>query len=83
MGVTSGFAGMKFSGSPNRKGMKNLRIDNINMSDVKPIISFTVKRGWNGVFDIFDEIPIGLFDPFWWIRMMWMRAVAAIINGRA
>jgi len=50
MGVTRGFAGMKFSTSPRINGLISVIIVKINT--IKSILkrSFTEKNGWNGIF---------------------------------
>lgn len=65
VGVTRGFAGMKFSGSDSIVGVNRLIMVSVRMARVKPIISFVENKGWKGVFDVFDGVPRGLFDPVW------------------
>jgi len=65
-GVTSGFAGVKLSGSLRRYGSFKVNIVNIIMVNANPRTSFTVKYGWNGILSVFLFNPSGLFDPVWW-----------------
>ena len=60
-GVTSGFAGKKFSGSVSKFGEKNtMEINKVNVN-IKPIKSFLMKYGWNGDFSIMGAMAD--FDP--------------------
>lgn len=47
IGVLSGFAGMKLSGSPNLQGNRRETVRKGANIKIIPNISFTVKYGWN------------------------------------
>lgn len=81
-GVTIGFAGKKFSGSPNSRGSSRFIMININIRMVIPMRSLIEKYGWNGILSYFLLIPIGLLDPVWCRNNKWIITIAVIINGR-
>jgi len=63
VGVTNGFAGMKFSGSFNMFGASRASIDRKSSRNRNPTTSLDVKYQWNGTLSEFELIPSGLFDP--------------------
>lgn len=81
-GVTRGFAGVKFSGSPNRLGVNRARVVRRRSMIVNPSRSFREKYGWNGILSQLDEMPRGLLDPDSWRKVKWTKARPAIMNGR-
>ena len=58
-----GLAGIKFSGSPNRKGVFVIRVKRIKAIIKIPKISFKVKNGWNGILSKLKLIPRGFLEP--------------------
>lgn len=64
-GVTSGFAGVKLSGSPSMYGFISDSITSINSMITNPTMSLNEKNGWKGILSILLFTPNGLFDPFW------------------
>jgi hypothetical protein len=62
-GVTSGFAGVKLSGSLLIYGSFRVNTVNIIIMIANPRMSFTEKYGWNGILSVFLFNPSGLFDP--------------------
>lgn len=80
-GVTSGFAGVKLSGSPRRYGSFRVRTDSSIIITANPTMSFTVKYGWNGILSVFLSSPSGLLDPVWCRNSKWIRTIAAMANG--
>lgn len=56
-GVTKGFAGVNFSGSPRRLGEKRARVVRRRSIIVNPKMSFRVKYGWNGILLQLDMMP--------------------------
>jgi len=57
MGVTSGFAGLKFSGSPNIRG-EIMIMDKVSMiTRIIPRMSLEEKKGWNLTLSMFPGIP--------------------------
>jgi hypothetical protein len=81
IGVTSGFAGIKLSGSPRRYGSFSDRVDRIINRTMNPTISLVVKYGWNGILSMSLFSPIGLFDPVWWRNSRWIITIPVITNG--
>lgn len=81
-GVTRGFAGVKFSGSPSRLGENRARDMSRSSMIINPSRSFMEKYGWNGILSQFDGRPRGLFDPDSCRKVRWMRTKLVIINGR-
>lgn len=51
--VTSGFAGVKLSGSPRMYGSFRVRVDNNIIMIANPRMSFAVKYWWNGILSVF------------------------------
>jgi hypothetical protein len=61
--VTRGFAGLKFSGSPRRFGLRSVkRTKALNRIRI-PARSLIVKYGWKGILSVSLFVPIGLLDP--------------------
>jgi len=81
IGVFSGLAGLKFSGSPIRWG----NVVDINIRNIIRIMalveSFSVKNGWNWILSMFELVPIGLFDPVMWSLIRWMIIIPARMIG--
>lgn len=65
-GVTKGFAGVKFSGSPSRFGENSA--SNVRASSIitNPRRSLYVKYGWKEILSASEFSPIGLLDPVSW-----------------
>lgn len=82
IGVFSGSAGMKFSGSLEIYGEIIMIMENNTSEKITPTISFTVKNGWNSILSLFIEILIGFEDPVVCNEIIWINAMAAIINGK-
>lgn len=81
MGVLSGLAGIKFSGSVEIYGEMLITMENINKVIINPKRSFDVKNGWNWILSLFIEIFTGFDDPFVCKVNMWMIVIAVIMNG--
>lgn len=62
-GVTSGFAGVKFSGSPKRFGENRASAMRGVSMRINPRMSLKEKYGWNGILSQSDTMPRGLFEP--------------------
>lgn len=62
-GVTRGFAGVKFSGSPRRVGENNVRDVRASSISTKPRRSLYEKYGWKEILSASEFSPAGLFDP--------------------
>jgi len=81
IGVLSGLAGLKFSGSPIECG----NIVETSISSVIKIIalveSFMEKNGWNWILSVFEFIPVGLFEPVICSLIRWMITIPARIIG--
>lgn len=80
--MTSGLAGVKFSGSPSRLGENRARVISGRSMNMSPRISFSEKYGWNGILSQFDTTPRGLFEPDSWRNVRWIRVRPAIRKGR-
>lgn len=82
IGVTKGFAKMKFSESPKSYGI----INEMNMySDRRtknPIESLTEKNGWNEILSKFLDIPAGLLEPVWCKNRRCKTTMAAMTKGK-
>lgn len=63
--MTSGLAGIKLSGSPNKYGLRSVNMINLMSRIINPAMSLKVKYGWNGILSIFLLIPRGLLAPTW------------------
>lgn len=81
-GVTRGFAGVKFSGSPNRFGENSARDVRASSIAAKPSRSLYEKYGWKEILSASELIPAGLFDPVSCRKSRWIRVAAATTNGR-
>lgn len=81
-GVTRGFAGVKFSGSPRRFGENRASRSNSKSSKVAPSRSLYEKYGWNGTLSVFEGRPVGLFDPVSWRNSRWSMDAPITANGR-
>jgi hypothetical protein len=58
-GVTSGFAGVKLSGSLKMYGSFRVNTVSTIIITANPTMSFTVKYGWNGILSVFLFNPSG------------------------
>jgi len=81
-GVTMGFAGIKFSGSPRSQGAWRHRRVNNKKKRINPNTSFTEKYGWNGLLSKFLSSPRGLEEPVSCRNNKWVALKAARIKGR-
>lgn len=79
--MARGFAGVKFSGSPNKLGENRAKVISGSSISVNPRISFREKYGWNGILSQFEMMPRGLFEPDSWRKVRWIRVKPAIRNG--
>lgn len=61
--MTSGFAGVKFSGSPSMFGENMASAISGEIIRTAPRMSLSEKYGWNGILSQSDTIPRGLFEP--------------------
>jgi hypothetical protein len=80
-GVTSGFAGVKLSGSPRIYGSLRVTVDRTIIVIVNPTMSLAVKYGWKGILSVFLFSPSGLFDPVWCRNRRRIIVIAVIANG--
>lgn len=62
-GVTSGFAGVKFSGSPRRFGENSAKDVRASSITTNPRRSLYEKYGWKEILSASEFSPAGLFDP--------------------
>lgn len=62
-GVTSGFAGMKLSGSPKRLGAKSASDVSAMRTTMKPTRSLYEKYGWKEILSALEFNPRGLLEP--------------------
>ena len=81
MGVFKGLAGIKFSGSPKKKGAINATEKNktIIINNVKK--SLIAKNFKKGILSIFIDNPKGFLDPFSWSKKIWIITMADNKNG--
>jgi hypothetical protein len=77
-GFTSGFAGVKLSGSLRMYGSFRVNTVSAIIMISNSRMSFTVKYGWNGILFVFLFSPSGLFDPVWYRNYRWINTVPAI-----
>jgi hypothetical protein len=54
----------------------------IHATTMKPTMSLNVKNGWKGIFDRFELVPRGLFDPVWWRNRRWTITNPIMMKGR-
>ena len=80
-GVTMGFAGIKFSGSPISQGPWKQTPKNKTKNNLNPNASLTVKYGWNGDLSKFPLSPRGLDEPVSCKKRRWTPLNAAIKKG--
>lgn len=80
-GVTSGFAGVKFSGSPKRFGENRASAMRGVSMRINPRISLNEKYGWNGILSQSETRPRGLFEPVSCRKVKWTRVIPAIKKG--
>jgi len=81
IGVLSGFAGLKFSGSPVSNGKINVKVKTVAKYATIPKESFTEKYGWNEVLSLFGFRPVGVFDPVICNDIRWIKIIADKIKG--
>jgi len=72
IGVTIGFAGVKFSTSFNNIGLIIIIDINIIIMTRAPKMSLWEKKGWNGIFSKLELLPSGLFEPVSCSNIKWM-----------
>jgi len=65
-GVTRGFAGLKFSTSPNKFGLFEIIIINKIEISVPGNRSFTENDGWNFILSVSVFVLFGFEEPFSW-----------------
>lgn len=80
-GVTRGFAGVKFSGSPSKLGENSASSVRARSIITNPRRSLYEKYGWKETLSASEFSPIGLFDPVSWRNSRWMMVAAVITNG--
>lgn len=81
VGVTSGLAGVKLSGSPKRFGEKRAKDRRRVIRIINPRRSLNEKYGWNEILSASELTPIGLFEPVSCRNMAWIRVAATTTNG--
>lgn len=81
-GVTSGFAGVKLSGSPNRFGENRARAVRARRRAAKPSRSLYEKYGWKEILSASEFSPRGLLEPVSCKKRRWIRVAPAITNGK-
>lgn len=82
VGVTSGLAGVKFSGSPRRLGENRANRQRKEASIRNPKRSFIVKYGWNEILSRLEFNPVGLFEPVSWRNKKCTAVIAEMMKGR-
>jgi hypothetical protein len=81
-GVTSGFAGVKLSGSMKKNGiLKLVRMNAMKISSIL-VRSFMRKYGWNGILSVLFCIPRGFDDLFSCRKTKCMMTSNKIMNGK-
>lgn len=80
-GVTSGFAGVKLSGSPNMLGENRASVVKPIIKAANPSKSLYEKYGWNEILSASELIPVGLLEPVSCRNRRWTSVAAATING--
>jgi hypothetical protein len=81
IGVFSGLAGLKFSGSPIIFG-NIIDINSRNMIRIIALVeSFMEKNGWNWILSMFELVPIGLFEPVIWSLIRWIIIIPVKMIG--
>jgi len=81
IGVTSGFAMLKFSTSPSKFGKFEVITRNVIEIVTAGVKSLTVKVGWNLILSIFVWMLIWLEDPFSCSNIKCITAIAIITIG--
>lgn len=81
VGVTMGFALMKFSGSINRFGVRSVIRVRVSRVNTPNMMSLMVKYGCSGTMSRADENPVGLLDPDWCSVARCTPIVPMITNG--
>lgn len=82
IGVLSGLAGLKFSGSPIENGVMRDTVEMTHKKRTTPKMSLIEKNGWNVILSLFLLIPVGEFDPFICRDAKWMIMKADRMNGK-
>jgi len=81
-GVTSGFAGLKFSTSPSMFGSFEI----MNMKTIEIVVpgsrSFTENEGWNFILSVSVFVLFGFEDPFSCSSIRWITIRTISIIGR-
>lgn len=80
-GVTSGFAGVKLSGSPKRFGENKARAARAMRRAANPRRSLYEKYGWKGTLSESEFNPVGLLEPVSCRKIRWITVAAAMTNG--
>lgn len=80
-GVTSGLAGVKFSGSPRRLGANRARDVRVAINTANPRISLYEKYGWKEILSESEFSPIGLLDPVSCRNRACSKVAAMTANG--
>lgn len=80
--MTRGFAGIKFSESPNRLGENNANDVRANSISTKPRRSLYEKYGWKEILSASEFRPAGLFDPVSCRNSKCRMVAPAITKGR-
>lgn len=80
--MTSGFAGVKLSGSPSKFGENNAKDVSANSITTKPRRSLYEKYGWKEILSASEFNPAGLFDPVSCKKSRCKMVAPAIIKGR-
>jgi hypothetical protein len=81
IGVTSGFAGFKFSTSPSMSGLFEIIATIRIVVQHSGFRSFTVNSGWNFIFSRSGDSPEGFEDPFSCRAIRWIIIIAATTIG--
>jgi len=80
--VFSGFAGLKFSGSPIEYGIRNEIAINTMKKIIAPKRSLDEKKGWKEILSVFGFSPIGELDPITCKDIKWIIIIDAKIKGK-
>jgi len=81
MGVTIGFAILKFSGSPKKLGFVAEKKNKMVIKMIMGVRSFHEKNGWNFIVSLYLFNPKGLEDLYSWREMIWINDIPKIIKG--
>lgn len=80
-GVTSGFAGLRFSTSPRRSGFFEIRSIMAKEIQIIGVRSLMLNKGWNLILSGFVIEPDGFDEPVSWSAIKWMITMAAMAIG--